>query len=53
MYKIIDYFTDKIIAENLPTEADADKKRRELLKEKTKHSKDYTSYNWLLLIYKQ
>ena len=53
MYKIIDYFTNKTIAENLPTKLDADKAKQELLKEKIKYSKDYTNYNWLLLIYKQ
>lgn len=49
-YKIIDYHTRRTIADKLPTLADAEKKRDELLKEKIKHDKDYTDYNWLLLI---
>ncbi len=52
MYKIIDYFTNKTIAENLPTEKEAKEYKHILLKEKLKYNKDYTNYNWLLLVVK-
>ena len=53
MFKIIDYYTDKIILSEIKTEQEAKDKKNLLLKEKTKNETDETNYNWLLLIIKQ
>lgn len=53
MFCIIEYHSGRVVKSNIASRESAEIIKKELLEEKLKYSKDYTNYNWLLLIENQ
>lgn len=53
MYKITKYENGETLYKNIKTEKEAKEIKHQLLQEKLKYDKDYTDYNWLLLVEKE